>query len=91
MTLQEKLQLLKEINLFGLQNKTFLTDDCEEIQDICTKTNQIWTRKFVTASCGCCSESIEDTEDLDWFIDHMSETDFNEFIEHIQTINSNNA
>ena len=91
MTLQEKLQLLKEINLFGLQNRTFFTSDCETITDICTETNMIWTWQTFTASCGCCSDLVEDVEKLDWFVEHMNEDDFTDFVEHIKTINSNNA
>jgi hypothetical protein len=88
MTVQDKIKKL-EIALNGgnMQNRTFFTDGCETITDICTETNQIWFWSSATASCGCCSETIEHQEDLDWFIDHMSETDFNEFVEHIETIN----
>ena len=88
MTVQEKIKKL-EIALNGgnLQNKTFFTEDCETITDLCIETNQIWTWKSFTASCGCCSDTTEDIEDLDWFIDHMSETDFDEFVEHVKTIN----
>ena len=88
MTEQDKIKKL-EIALNGgnMQNRTFFTEDCETITDLCIETNTIWCWSSVTASCGCCSEIVEDIEDLDWFIDHMSETDFNEFVEHIETIN----
>ena len=88
MTLQEKIEKLKiALNGGNLQNKTFFTEDCETITDLCIETNQIWTWKSFTASCGCCSDTTEDIEDLDWFIDHMSETDFDEFHDHIEAIN----
>ena len=88
MTLQEKIEKLKvALNGGNLQNRTFFTDDCETITDLCIETNQIWTWKSFTLSCGCCSDTTEDIEDLDWFIDHMSETDFDEFLEHVKTIN----
>jgi hypothetical protein len=88
MTVQDKIKKL-EIALNGgnMQNGTFFTEDGETIIDICIETNTIWTWFSFTAPCGCCSESVKDKEDLDWFIDHMSETDFNEFVEHIETIN----
>ena len=85
----EKIQLLKEVAPEGFQfSDCFFTEDCENITDICIETNQIWTWKSFTASCGCCSDTTEDIEDLDWFIDHMSETDFDEFIEWIKNKNS---
>jgi hypothetical protein len=88
MILQEKIEKLKvALNGGNLQNKTFFTEDCETITDLCVETNQIWTWKSFTASCGCCSDTTEDIEDLDWFIEHMSETDFDEFVEHVKTIN----
>ena len=88
MTLQDKIEKLKiALNGGNMQNKTFFTEDCETITDINIETNTIWTWKSFTASCGCCSESVDDIADLDWFIDHMSETDFAEFVEHVETIN----
>ena len=88
MTVQDKIKKL-EIALNGgnMQNRTFFTEDCETITDICIETNTIWIWKSFTASCGCCSEIFDDILPLDWFIDHMSETDFNEFVEHVETIN----
>ncbi len=88
MTVQDKIKKL-EIALNGgnMQNRTFFTEDCVTITDICVEKNTIWFWNSFTASCGCCSEIVEDIADLDWFIDHMSETDFNEFVEHIETIN----
>ena len=89
MTVQDKIEKLKiALNGGNLQNQTFFTEDCETITDLCVETNQIWYWKSFTASCGCCSEIVEDIEDLDWFIDYMSETDFNELITHILLINS---
>ena len=89
MTVQDKIEKLKiALNGGNLQNRTFFTEDCENITDICIETNQIWTWKSFTASCGCCSDTTEDIEDLDWFIDHMSETDFTEFLEQVKTINN---
>ena len=61
----KKIQLLKEVAPKGFQfSGSFFTEDCENITDICIETNQIWTWKSFTVSCGCCSDTTEDIEDL---------------------------
>ena len=85
----EKIQLLKEVASDGMQfSDSFFTEDCERITHFDLSANIIWFLTTGTASCGCCSETIDHQEDLDWFINHMSETDFDEFVVWLKNKNS---
>lgn len=63
----------------------FFTDDCEQVNFIDTDCNLVEFTTSVTARCGCCSETISHSGELNHFIDNLSESDFNELIELLKT------
>lgn len=88
MTVKEKMEMLKIVAPDGMQfSDSFSTDDCEWVTDFNVPTNTIWFFTSGTASCGCCSETLDHQEDLDWFLDHMSDSDFTEFVEWLKEKN----
>lgn len=64
---------------------SFFTEDCELITFIDTNSNQLEFTRTVTARCGCCSDSEQFDDDLDHFIDALSETDFHELMEELKS------
>lgn len=88
MTVQEKMEMLKTVAPDGMQfSDSFFTEDCERITHFDLSVNIIWFLTTGTASCGCCSETLDHQEDLDWFLDHMSDSDFTEFVEWLKEKN----
>jgi hypothetical protein len=58
----------------------FYTEDCETVTFIDTDSNRVEFTRSVTASCGCCGEYEQYDDDLDNFIEGLSETDFQELL-----------
>lgn len=58
----------------------FFTEDCEQVNFISFENNSVEFTKTVTAFCGCCSDIIEREENLDWFVNFLSDSDFEELI-----------
>jgi len=58
----------------------FFTEDCDQVNFISIETNTVEFTKTVTARCGCCSDIEEHEADLDWFVNCLSESDFEEFL-----------
>jgi hypothetical protein len=83
MDIDKRILLLKEVYE---ENQTidFFTEDAERIYDINIDDNIICYTVSVTLGCGCCGDYEQRTNELDWFIFYMSESDFNDFIEHIK-------
>ena len=53
--------------------------------EIISKNTIHYTCVFVE-ECGCCEGFEENSDDLDIYLGYMSESEFNEFIEHIRNI-----
>jgi hypothetical protein len=63
----------------------FYTEDCETVTFIDTDSNRVEFNRSVTSSCGCCSEYEQFDDDLDHFIEHLSESDFQELLTELST------
>ena len=76
----------KLIKLFPKKrfNINFYTEDCETITMICTETNEIEYFKYVTASCGCCSDIKNYKENADYIINYLSDYDFQELFKELK-------
>ena len=58
----------------------FFTEDCEQVNFISLETNSVEYTKTVTASCGCCSDTEQREANLDWFVNCLSDSDFEELL-----------
>jgi hypothetical protein len=63
----------------------FYTEDCETVTFIDMDSNRVEFSRSVTSSCGCCSEYEQFDDDLDHFIDHLSESDFQELVTELKS------
>lgn len=63
----------------------FFTEDCEQVNFIDTESNTIEFTRTVTARCGCCSDFEQFDDNLDHFIDSLSESDFKELMEELKS------
>ena len=64
----------------------FYTEDCEIVTYIDTETNSIEFTKSILSSCGCCAEYEQFDDELDRFIDGLSESDFQELMTQIESM-----
>lgn len=78
----KKSELKKHYN--DAEFKTFFTEDCENITRIDFDNEVVYSFVSVSASCGCCSE-IEDREtELDAFIAHLSNGDYESLLSELK-------
>ena len=93
MTIEDKKQEIKKY--YDDSNfKLFFTNDCENIVKIDFENEIVFYFTSVTASCGCCSE-IEDCETgLNHFLEYLSDSDYEMFLNELKKafckINANN-
>lgn len=64
----------------------FFTEDSETITFIDVETNRIEFLKVVTLSCGCCGDYELREDDLDYFINFMSSSDFDDLIQELKEL-----
>ena len=76
----ENFTRLKQIFPDFIGAVTFFTEDYEQVNFISLETNSVEYTKTVTASCGCCSDIEEREANLDWFVDCLSDSDFEELL-----------
>ena len=62
----------------------FFTDDCEQVNFIDVESNLVEFTTTVTAQCGCCSEIETHSESLIYFLELMSDEDFEMLIKTIK-------
>lgn len=64
-----------------------ILDRYGDVNDILTyinvSENIIKYDYYFLEECGCCFGKDEDTEKLDWYLEHMEENDFNSLIEYL--------
>lgn len=63
----------------------FFTDDCQLTTFIDTESNLVEFTTTVTARCGCCSDSEFHSQELESFMDSLSESDFELLVEELKS------
>jgi len=58
-------------------------DNGDRITDIDMAQDKITYRYTYTESCGCCVDWDEETESLSWYLDHMSEGEFETLVKEV--------
>jgi hypothetical protein len=64
----------------------FQTHENDTIFSLDIDKNEIHYTYTFLEECGCCDRTEEDYDDLDIYLGYMSESEFNEFVEHIKEI-----
>jgi len=63
----------------------FFTDDCQMVNFIDTESDLVEFTTTVTARCGCCSDSESHSQDMESFMDSLSESDFELLVEELKS------
>jgi hypothetical protein len=58
-------------------------DNGDRITGIDVAQDKVTYRYFYTESCGCCLNWDEDTESLSWYLDYMSEGEFEILVKEV--------
>ena len=83
MTIEDKKQEIKKY--YDNSNfKIFFTDDCESIVQIDFENEIVFYFVYVTTSCGCCSEIEDHEKDLNHFLEYLSDSDYEMFLDEIK-------
>lgn len=83
MKIQEKKEELKKY-YDSSKFETFYTEDCESVIEIDFDNENVFYYVYVTASCGCCSEQIDKEVDLDIFLNHLSDDDYESLLSELK-------
>ena len=59
-------------------------DVSDEITYIDVPENKIEYLIYFVAECGCCTDSSHETDDLDAFLEYMSDNDFNNLLKDLK-------
>ena len=83
MTIEDKKQEIKKY--YDNNNfKVFFTDDCENITRIDFENGIVFYFRYVTASCGCCSEMEDCETDLNHFLEYLSDSDYELLLDELK-------
>jgi hypothetical protein len=85
MTIQEKKEELKKHYGEGMK-RNFFTDDCEHITQIDFDNEIVYYYVYVTAPCGCCSETDDRESDLDYFLQYLSDDDYQLLLNELKSV-----
>ena len=83
MTIQEKKAELKKYYSDSKFSK-FQTDDLEHLIQIDFDSEIVYYYVYVTASCGCCSETQDRETDLDSFLEYLTLYDYETLLEELK-------
>lgn len=75
MGIEDKKQLLKTY-YDNDKFKGFYTEHCENITQIDFDGETVFYYVYVTASCGCCSYTEDREHELNYFLNYLTDSDF---------------
>ena len=64
----------------------FQTVENDTIFNLDISKNKVYYTYIFIEECGCCDGMDEGDDDLDMYLGYMSESEFNEFVEHIRNV-----
>lgn len=83
MEIQEKKEELKKY-YDSSKFETFFTEDCESVIEIDFENENVFYYVYVTASCGCCSDTEYKERDLDMFLNYLSDDDYESLLSELK-------
>lgn len=81
----ERIKVISEIHKDNM-DLDFQTVENDTIFNLDISKNKVYYTYVFVEECGCCDSMDKDDDDLDMYLGYMSESEFNEFVEHIRNV-----